>query len=158
MRHASEGDQAFVVALLVAVIDPGAWEETIAIVLIGTDGSHSRVRSAECLTTILRLSEINIGHVTLAGSVIACVIERKIDITGDWIQGDPVIEAIDFICELVGHGLLGRPCGTTVIRVGEKDVSGTGGGQIHPRTIETSTVRAAGAVGIAGRIDQSRTE
>src|SRR5712692_11888650 len=83
MGHATEGNQTLVISLLVEVIDAWAGEQSAAVVLVGECVRHAGVGRAEGLAAIAGLAEENVRLKALPGSVIACVVERHIDITGD---------------------------------------------------------------------------
>src|SRR5215472_7590031 len=67
VRDAAERCQAFIVALLVAVVDGDAGENAVAIVLVGTHGAHARIGRREALPAVPRLCEERIGLEAEAG-------------------------------------------------------------------------------------------
>src|SRR6185437_4135928 len=66
----------------------------------------------------------------------------------------PLVEAVGRKNQWIGDGFRRRPGGPVVIREGSKNVGHAGGREIHPGTIETAIMRAAAAIGIAGRVLQ----
>ena len=158
MRDASARGQTFVIALLVAVINRGAWKYAIAIVLVGADGAHANVGRAEHHAAIDRLSEKGVGHVAETGRVVASVVKRDIHVASDGINGKPVIEAIHRLRELIGHGMGNCPGETAIIGQGNEDVGHAGGSEIHPGASETPVVRPRRTVGIAGRVNKRATK
>src|SRR5437763_11292742 len=62
MGHAAVRDDAFVIALLVAVVDRGTGEDSVAVVLIRADCRDPDVRR-ERRSAIARAREIRVGHI-----------------------------------------------------------------------------------------------
>src|SRR5712664_1895268 len=141
MRDASARGQAFVIPLLVAVINRGAWKYAIAIVLVGTNRTYEHVGRAKRDTAVDGLSKKSIGHEAEASRVVAGVIKGQIDVAGDRVNGKPLIEAVDELRKLIGHRMRGSPGKSTIIGKGKQDVGHTGGGEIHPGAIEAAAVR-----------------
>src|SRR5579859_5629965 len=122
MGDAAKRRQSFVVALLIAVVDGVAGEESVAVVLIGACGAHAEV-GRKALAAVGGLAEKRIGLEAEAGRVIARVIERDVHVAGYGIHGHPLIEAIHREAELVGDRRWVRPGIALVVREGEEDVT-----------------------------------
>src|SRR2546426_5354265 len=158
MGDATKGNQTLVISLLVEVIDTWAGEQSAAVVLVGQRVGHAGVGRAEGLAAIAGLAEEYVRLKALPGGVIASVVKRHIDIAGDRVHGKPVIEAVHGEWQLIGHGCGFGPSVALVVGVGEKNIGSTAGGEVHPGAIEAALIRTAGAVGVAGGIDQRTTK
>src|SRR5207244_6286098 len=89
---AAIGGQPFVIALLVAVVDAGAGKEAVAVVLVGADVADPGTGAERGAVTA---HQVDVGHVPRAGGVVARVVEGDVDLSGDRVGREPVVEAID---------------------------------------------------------------
>src|SRR5438128_9532878 len=158
MGDTAKGNQTLVISLLVEVIDAGAGEQSAAVVLVGERVGHAGVGRAEGLAAIAGLAKEYVRLKALPGAVIASVVERHIDIARYTDHGQPVIEAVHGKWQLVGHWCRRGPSVALVVRVGEKNIGGTAGGEVHPGTIEAAVMRTARAVCVASRIEWCTTK
>src|SRR5882672_6812440 len=159
MRDASARGQAFVIALLIAVVNCGAWKHAVAIVLVGADGAYAHIGRAERHAAINRLSKKSVGHEAGARGVVAGVVEGEIDVARDRIDGKPVIEAVHELGEeLIGYRTGSGPGESAIIGKGTQDVGDAGGSEIHPGAVETPAVSAGRAIGVTRRVNERPTK
>src|SRR5438093_10377418 len=78
MGDATEGDEAFIVSLLVAIVDRAAGEDSIAVVLVRADCGNASIRS-ERRAAVAGPRQIRVGHIARSGSVVARVVEGDVD-------------------------------------------------------------------------------
>src|SRR2546423_2335020 len=122
MGSATVGNEPLVIPLLVAVINRGTWEDSVAVVLVRTDRAYAHIGRAKGDAAIVGLREVRIGHEAGSGGVVASIVERYIHIAGDGINREPMVEAIDWARKLVRDRPRSGPGGTAVIGVGEENV------------------------------------
>src|SRR5229473_2650286 len=146
MRDASARGQALVIALLIAVVNCGAWKNAIAIVLVGTDGAYSHIGRAERHAAINRLSEKSVGHEARARRVVAGVVEGEIDVARDRINGKPVIEAVHELRELIGHRTWSGPGESAIIGRGAQNIGDSAGMPTSKAAVFCEMVRCASHV------------
>src|SRR5207302_1450838 len=75
IRNAVQGNEPFVVAVLIAIVDSGTWKNAAAIVLVRAHGRNARIRRRPRSSAVGRSREINIGHVTRTGRIVARVVK-----------------------------------------------------------------------------------
>src|SRR5205807_10466945 len=81
VHDATERGDALVVALLVAVVDARAGKETVAVVLVGLRVGDAK---AGCeVQAVRRPREKHVGFEIPAGAVVARVVVRDVDLSGD---------------------------------------------------------------------------
>src|SRR5712664_2025445 len=159
MRDASARGQAFVIALLIAVVNCGAWKNAIAIVLVGAHRAYAHIGRAKRHAAINGLSKKSVGHKAGACRVVARVVKGEIDIARDRIDGKPVIEAVHELGEeLIGYRMGSGPGESAIIGKGTQDVGDAGGSEIHPGAVETPAVSAGRAIGVTRRVNERPTK
>src|SRR5260370_16531015 len=115
------GDETFIVTLLIPVIYAVARKQTVAVVLVGTDGGHPCVRRAPSNSSVLRLREISVSLEALARGVIPGVVERCIHVASYGIDGKPMIKTVNRKSELVGDASGPPPLCTPTTRSPDAD-------------------------------------
>src|SRR5207253_5304012 len=93
MRHAPEGDQTLVVALLVAVVDRGARKQAVTVVLVRAPGRDPQV-GHPIGPAIGGAREVDVGHESLSGRIVLRVVVGGGHLAGGRIDGEPLIEAV----------------------------------------------------------------
>src|SRR3989442_14138648 len=156
MRHAAEGDQALVVALLVAVVDRRARKQAVAVVLVGALRRDAHVGQPGG-AAIRGTREVDVGHEAVAGNVVLRVVVRGGHVAADRIDGEPLIEAVR-PRYLVANRRRRRPARAGVVGKRQHDGRVAGRVQVHPGAIQPAAVRAARTIGVAGGGDQGAAD
>src|SRR5205085_4819203 len=94
MGNTSERNQPRVIALLVAVVDGGAREHTVAIVLIRAYGRHSGVGTAPVHSTVCGLRKVDICLIAVSCAIVARVVEGDIHAAVSRIYREPLVKTI----------------------------------------------------------------
>src|SRR5207237_3312215 len=148
--------QAFVVALLVAVVDRVAWKYAVAVVLVGAEVAHPHA-GPEVLA-VRRLRKIGVGHEPGAGRVVARVVIGNVHLTRDRIGRQPVVEAIH-AGERLADRAPRRPGGAAVVGDRPIDVRVRPvRREVHPGARDPAGPGTGGSIRVAGRIHQRAAE
>src|SRR3954451_1251825 len=114
MGNAAKGNEPSVIALLVTVIDGAARKDSVAIVLVGGNGTDASIRCSPGGSPIGGLREVCVRHVAETCRVIPGIVKRQVDAARNGIDRKPMIEAVNFVCELISHFASAAPRGAFV--------------------------------------------
>src|SRR5207237_3767440 len=136
MGDAAKGGEAFVIPLLVAVIDGRARKQAVAVMLVRGRRRHLR---AEPEARSVAPDEKDVRLEARARRVVAGVVERYIDRSGDGIGSEPLVEAVGAPVR-VSDRPRSRPGRSLVVRDRGEDVRVRGGShrEVHPRAADAT--------------------
>src|ERR1043165_5934450 len=75
IRDSPERHQAFVIALLIAVVDSVAGKDSVAVVLVRADRADANIRAGKTCATVSRTRQVVVRLIARARGVIARIIE-----------------------------------------------------------------------------------
>src|SRR5438477_2796551 len=160
MRHAAIGSHSGVIALLVAIIDAAAREDTVAVVFVRGGIADADVRR-EARSTVLGSRQIEVRAVAGAGRIVARIVESDDDFSRDRVYGEPLIEPVDGEWEPIADFAEGRlrrsrrPGEALVVGRGQEDAGCNAVFvEVHPRAVQPPPVRPTRSIRVAGRIDE----
>src|SRR5258708_1084511 len=153
MGHPVEGNQPLIVSVLVAVINSRTREQAVAIVLVRTGRGDAHIGRQKGGAAICRLCKEHVRLEARASRIVARVVERKIDVSGYWIDGKPLVEPVHGERQLVGDRPRSRPSGALIVGKGKEDVADATGRLVQPRAIEAAAMPAARTNRLARAVD-----
>src|SRR5260370_27872354 len=101
MRDAAEGDESFVVPLLVAIINARTRKDSVAVMLVRANVRHAHIRREKGPASVGRAREVNVGLITKTGRVVPRIVKGQRHIARYRINRKPMVEAVNM--PLVSH-------------------------------------------------------
>ena len=102
MGDPPKGNEALVVSLLISIINARARKQVVALVFVGECRGNAGIGRAKGTASVAQLREIDIRLITVSCGVVACVIERNVDIARDRVHREPLVKAVH-IGNLIGY-------------------------------------------------------